>query len=61
MTKRVETKLAEMLVEALKQLAIEEDDVDIEYANELRAIAEAIENGTATEGQWIEAIETTIA
>lgn len=57
MTKAIEERLAEMFARNLRAFADDADELGIEFANELRAIADRLENGTATEADWTEAIE----
>lgn len=58
MTKAIEERLTEMFARNLRAFADDDlMDVDIEFANELKAIADRLESGTATEADWIEAIE----
>ena len=57
MTERVQEILRKAFINNLRAFAKDEDELDIEFANELRAIADRLENGTATEADWIEAIQ----
>lgn len=57
MTKAIEERLAEMFARNLRAFADDMDELDIEFANELRAIADRLESGTASEADWTEAIE----
>lgn len=57
-TDKVEEMLAVMMIGNLMEYAdIEDESGDTESANNLRNIANQIQNGTATEDEWIEAIE----
>ena len=56
MTKAIEERLVEMLARNLREFA-DDDFVDADESGELIAIADRLENGTASEADWIEAIE----